>query len=63
MMMPGTDGPTTIQGLVAINPSVKIIGSSGFSLESGLEHFLPKPYSAGTLLDKIAMVLSSRMPR
>ena len=65
MMMPVMDGPATIQALRQINPLVKLIGASGLSqngqltrdLGSGLEHFLPKPYTAEVMLRLIDAVL------
>ena len=67
MMMPVMDGPATIQALRQINPLVKLIGASGISQNgkvakasgSGLEHFLPKPYTADVMLRLIDTVLKS----
>lgn len=58
MSMPVMDGPTTILALQAIDPAVRIIGSSGLAANgyvakaasSGVRQFVPKPYTAGTLL-------------
>ena len=64
MAMPVMDGPSAIVALQTINPQVKIIGSSGLQLdnetliEAHLDHFLPKPYTAGALLKVLAQVLS-----
>jgi len=68
MMMPIMDGPATIQVLRRMNPKVRIIGSGGLTphghvahaLSLGLEHFLPKPYTAETLLKAIKQVLLSQ---
>jgi hypothetical protein len=55
------DGPATIAALKAINPDVKIIGSSGF--DSGqragavIPHFIAKPYAADTVLSMLRDVL------
>ncbi len=61
MMMPVMDGPATIQVLKRLNPQVLIIGASGISSNGkvaqaaglGVVHFLPKPYTAETLLNAI----------
>lgn len=58
MMMPVMDGPATIRLLMEIDPTVKIIASSGITWNremahqagSGVKNFLPKPYTAETLL-------------
>jgi len=65
MMMPVMDGLATINALRAINPEIKIIGSSGFAssggkakaADAGLKHFLPKPYAAEALLLMLDEVL------
>jgi PAS domain S-box-containing protein len=67
MMMPVMDGPATVQALRQINPSVKLIGASGISQNgkvtraagAGLDHFLPKPYTADIMLRLIDTVLKS----
>jgi len=64
MAMPVMDGPSAIAALRAINPQVKIIGSSGLQmdeatlLEAKLDHFLPKPYTPAVLLKVLTQVLS-----
>ncbi|MGJ8644714.1 MAG: PAS domain-containing protein [Luteolibacter sp.] len=58
MMMPVMDGPATIRILQRMNPSVRIIASSGLTsvdhirqvTKLGVNRFLPKPYTAETLL-------------
>lgn len=58
MTMPILDGPATIVALKAIDPGVRIIASSGLNANghvakargSGVEHFVPKPYTADLLL-------------
>ncbi len=58
MVMPNMDGPATIAALKALNPNIKIIGSSGLALDgyeaaankAGVRHFIPKPYTAETML-------------
>ena len=58
MAMSVMDGPATIVALRALDPAVKIIGSSGLmsarggmrAAGSGTLHFVAKPYTAETLL-------------
>jgi len=58
MMMPVMDGPALITALRRIDPSVRLIAASGLNANGhvakvtalGVKHFLPKPYSADTLL-------------
>jgi CheY-like chemotaxis protein len=65
MVMPIMDGPATITALQAINPNVRIIGSSGFvskdgqtkSKNAGVKCFIPKPYTAEALLNTLNEVL------
>jgi CheY-like chemotaxis protein len=65
MMMPVMDGPAAIVALRAINPNVKIIGSSGLgsqdgpakSVSAGVHDFVPKPYTAERLLKAIDKVI------
>ena len=62
MMMPVMDGPATIQVLRKLNPAVRIIAASGLSYNvhtAGLrvKHFLPKPYTAGTLLTALKQII------
>lgn len=67
MMMPIMDGVSTIQVLKRINPKVKIIAASGLTNDGGaakaagmgVTHFLPKPYTAQTILKMIHEVLTS----
>ena len=67
MMMPVMDGPATVHALRQINPLVKLIGASGISQDgkavraagAGLEHFLPKPYTAEVMLRLIDAVLKA----
>ena len=68
MAMPVMDGPATIVALKAMNPAVRIIGSSGLSSNLGVEkalgagvlRFVPKPYTAETLLKTLEQVLGER---
>ena len=65
MMMPVMDGRATIHALKQINPTVKIIAASGLNAkadvstasDAGARSFLPKPYSAETLLKTLRTVL------
>ncbi|WP_395735315.1 PAS domain S-box protein [Prosthecobacter sp.] len=67
MMMPVMDGLATIQVLMRMNPHVRIIAASGLSVKdmvakataAGVKHFIPKPYSAETLLKTLDQVLRS----
>jgi PAS domain S-box-containing protein len=66
MMMPGMDGPETIRALQELNPSVKIIASSGLIATGGsgdrsdvhVNDFISKPYTAATLVKTVRGVLS-----
>jgi PAS domain S-box-containing protein len=65
MMMPVMDGSAVIRVLTRMNPAVKIIAASGLSSNggavkvssAGVKHFLTKPYTAGTLLKTLRMIL------
>jgi PAS domain S-box-containing protein len=67
MMMPVMDGPATIRVLRKLNPSLPIIAASGLSANShvaqaaslGVKHFLPKPYTAETLLKALKQELAA----
>ena len=66
MMMPVMDGPATIHALMRINPPVKIIAASGLNANgevakaaAGVKHFLTKPYTAGTLLKTLRVILEN----
>jgi PAS domain S-box-containing protein len=66
MAMPVMDGPATIVALRAIDPAVRIIGSSGRAsnggvakaIGAGVSHFLAKPYTAERLLTELHDILS-----
>jgi PAS domain S-box-containing protein len=67
MMMPVMDGPATIRALRKMRADVRIIAASGLhgrgsDPDTGdnpsVPHFLPKPYSAETLLNALRRVLS-----
>jgi len=65
MAMPVMDGPSMIVVLKALNPNVRVIGSSGLGAKGGdgkgveadVKHFIPKPYTANTMLKILALVL------
>jgi PAS domain S-box-containing protein len=68
MAMPVLDGPATIVALQLISPSVKIIGTSGLpanghvakAVGSGVQHFVPKPYTAETMLRALEQILTNQ---
>ncbi|MGD0744043.1 MAG: PAS domain S-box protein [Verrucomicrobiota bacterium] len=68
MVMPVMDGPATIAALRAVNPEIKIVGSSGLALngyeaeatKAGVRHFIPKPYTAQTMLHTLHEVLNGK---
>jgi PAS domain S-box-containing protein len=65
MSMPVMDGPATILALQAIDPAVRIVGTSGLAANghvakaasAGVRHFVPKPYTAETLLRVLRQAL------
>ena len=68
MMMPVMDGTATIRALRAMQPDVRIIAASGLhgrgndphsASIASVRHFLPKPYTAETLLTALRRVLTS----
>ncbi len=68
MVMPNMDGLATITALKSINPEVKIVGSSGQAsngsvskvMAAGIQHFIPKPYTAETMLNALHEVLNGK---
>ncbi len=67
MMMPFMDGAATIRALRRINPTVKIISTSGLATPGqakeaaglGVDAFLAKPYTAEALLETLRNVLGA----
>jgi PAS domain S-box-containing protein len=67
MMMPIMDGAALIRSLRNLNPALRIIAASGLHAEGrtvsggddGAQHFLPKPYTTGTMLEAVAKVLKA----
>jgi two-component system cell cycle sensor histidine kinase/response regulator CckA len=71
MMMPIMDGVTTIRTLCQINPQIKIVAVSGLASNNqaataasptGVKAFLPKPYTAETLLKTLHDVIQDTEP-
>ena len=68
MIMPGMGGSEIFNVLKEINPRIKVILSSGYSidgrpanmLDRGCRAFIQKPYSMGDLSQKIRGVLDMR---
>jgi CheY-like chemotaxis protein len=66
MMMPVMDGVATVRVLRKLNPELSIIAASGLSANGhtakvaglGVKHFLPKPYTAETLLRTLKEALA-----
>jgi two-component system cell cycle sensor histidine kinase/response regulator CckA len=68
MAMPVMDGPATIIALKAVDPTVRIIASSGLApsgamttaVGAGVKFFVPKPYTAEAVLKTLAQALQDR---
>lgn len=68
MIMPRLNGGETFKKLKAINPSVRVLLSSGYSqdeqarrlLSEGVAGFLGKPYQVAELLEKVRKVLEGK---
>jgi len=66
MVMPGISGKETAHRLLALDPSVRIILTSGFIREQwaadllgqGRQHFLHKPYGKAELAEALELALS-----
>jgi YesN/AraC family two-component response regulator len=65
MIMPGMGGGETFEVLKSINPDVRVILSSGYSINGkakeimirGCKAFIQKPFQIGDLSDKIKKAL------
>lgn len=64
IMMPAMDGLAMVEALRELNPTAKVIGTSGLTTSAhaagvtgGVAWFLPKPYSALTLARAVASAL------
>jgi CheY-like chemotaxis protein len=69
MMMPGMDGAATIRALRQINPTVRVLATSGMAgrpspasltQAAGAQGFLAKPYTSEELVTAVREVLGSR---
>jgi PAS domain S-box-containing protein len=68
MMMPVMDGAAMIHVLTRIQPTVKIVATSGLNSNrsatkmsgNGVKHFLTKPYTAANLLKTMQTILSEK---
>ncbi|MDY0187756.1 MAG: response regulator [Syntrophus sp. (in: bacteria)] len=68
MIMPGMGGGDTFDALIEINPDVKVVLSSGYSLhgeafrimERGCSAFIQKPFRIEELAGKLAEVLGGK---
>jgi two-component system, cell cycle sensor histidine kinase and response regulator CckA len=67
MLMPAMGGPETFQELKAIDPGVRVLLSSGYSLDgeaqevmaAGARGFIQKPYRLAMLSHKVAEILAA----
>ena len=67
MLMPGMGGAATFQQLKEIDPGVRVLLSSGYSLDgeaqqvmaAGARGFIQKPYRLAVLSHKVAEILGS----
>ena len=67
MMMPEMDGLTMIRALLKINPAVVVIAASGLdclggTVEASVRQVLQKPYTAGTLLKALRLIVANPEP-
>jgi PAS domain S-box-containing protein len=68
ILMPVMNGVDTTRALQHINPRIKVIATSGYQSNTaqnalrdlGVTHFLPKPYTADTILQKLREVIAER---
>ncbi|HET9013644.1 MAG TPA: ATP-binding protein, partial [Gemmatimonadaceae bacterium] len=68
MAMPVMDGAATIRAIRAVNPAARIIASSGLAqgvevgAETGITHFISKPYTTERLLKSLRALLGGAPP-
>jgi PAS domain S-box-containing protein len=68
MIMPGMGGGETFDNLKAINPGIKVLLSSGYSingqaskiLERGCDGFIQKPFNLNQLSEKIQRIIAKK---
>jgi len=66
IIMPVMNGVDTTRALMHINPRIKVIATSGYQSNTsqkalrdlGVTHFMPKPYTAESLLQKLHKVIA-----
>jgi DNA-binding NtrC family response regulator len=69
--MPGLSGEETLRRLQSIRAGVKVVVSTGYGemettqrfAGTGIIGFLPKPYTAGRLAERIKSALSAEAPK
>jgi two-component system cell cycle sensor histidine kinase/response regulator CckA len=67
MLMPGMGGAETFQKLIGLDPGVRVLLSSGYSLDgeaqqvmaAGARGFIQKPYRLAVLSHKVAEILGT----
>jgi DNA-binding NtrC family response regulator len=65
LIMPGMGGKKCLEGLLQINPDVKVVVASGYSpegtvesfLEGGAKHFISKPFNMKEMIQVVREVL------
>jgi CheY-like chemotaxis protein len=65
MVMPAMDGASLIATLHQDYPNMRVIATSGIAAtvaDTSSEYFLPKPYSAETLLVMMRKALTGKSP-
>ncbi len=71
MIMPGMGGGETFDRLRSINPNIKVLLSSGYSvngqaakiLRRGCDGFIQKPFNLNQLAEKIGEIMGKRNKR
>src|SRR5579884_888037 len=70
VVMPGTGGQQLAEQMLALRPDLRVLYLSGYTSEAIVRHgvlqaeinFLRKPFTAGTLAQKIREVLDAPLP-